>query len=114
MKVLIHLLRVFFIIASVVHVVGFFEPVSDESAVSHSVHLISYAGCALLTGRIISTYRLVLLLGLGGYPLGYHLHCFIVQAITGKFSIICLMVVVAVPLAWTLGFRQKTSASAKW
>ena len=111
MKTILFILRVlialFLTIAVTVHVVGLFMKVSDESILSHIVHIIGYSLCLFTFLRQIK-FRL-LLFGVGAvYPFYYHANCFFTHLIQQHhFNYICFEVIIVLPLAALLIFTQK-------
>ncbi|MBX7181663.1 MAG: hypothetical protein K1X82_06090 [Bacteroidia bacterium] len=96
-------------IAFVVHIYVPMAQPSNESNLSHIIHLLSYGSCGL---AFISNYSIKKwMYGIGAiYPFIYHLNCAIHQwQDFGKFSPVCWLVVVMMPagLVVLLKLEQK-------
>lgn len=107
-KVIQILISIFLVIAAAVHVVGFFIPVSTESYLSHTIHLLSYCLCLFTFLRPVK-FRIALYLMGAVYPVAYHAHCFFSQLINlHLFNSICFQVIVILPLAAVLIYKENT------
>jgi hypothetical protein len=108
------LIALFLSIAVVVHLVGPFLPDKlPEPLWSHTVHAVSYGLCFFTFLRTVR-YRL-LLFGLGAvYPFVYHANCFFTLMVNeGKFNHICFEVIVILPLAALLIWRNEKSSTTQ-
>jgi hypothetical protein len=97
-KILQNALILFLGIAFFVHIYVPMAQPSNESNLSHLIHLISYGACGL---AFISNYWFKKWMYAVGmiYPFFYHLNCAITQwNKLGKFSVVCWLVVVMMPL----------------
>lgn len=93
------LIALFLAIAVGVHIAGLFMHVSDESILSHIVHLLSYSVCLFTFLRSVK-FRLFIYLLATVYPVLYHARCFFTQLLElQKFNSICFEVIVILPLA---------------
>lgn len=87
------LLVLFFIIAVGVHVVGLISSFSDETPLSHTVHVFSYGLCLL---TILKRFKFGIGLYLAGsvYPYFIHVQCSYLQyAELNKMNAICIYTV---------------------
>ena len=104
------LIALFLTIAVIVHVVGLFMKLSDESILSHIVHIISYSLCLFTFLRPVK-FRLLLYAIGAVYPFCFHANCFFTHLIQQHhFNSICFEVIVVLPLAALLMFTQKENA----
>ncbi len=93
------LVGLFLAIAASVHVAGLFVHVSNESVLSHIVHLVSYLACMFAFLRPVQ-FRLPLYLLASVYPVYYHTRCFFTQLFElNKFNTICFAVIALLPFA---------------
>jgi len=104
------LISLFLLIAVGVHIAGLFMHVSDETILSHIVHLLSYAICLCAFMRPVK-FQLSLYLIASVYPVFYHARCFFTQlSELHKFNSICFEVIVILPLAALLIFTENKKA----
>jgi hypothetical protein len=91
------LLATFLVICVGVHVAGFFVHVSDETPLSHTIHLLSYALCLFVFLKRVK-YHLVLY-GIGFvYPFVYHALCLEKTYVElHKVNPVCMLVVILLP-----------------
>lgn len=91
------LLAVFLAICVGVHVAGLFVPVSDETPLSHVVHLLSYSLCLFVFLKRIKFHLILYCIGFI-YPFIYHALCLQkTYELTGKVNPICMLVVILLP-----------------
>lgn len=106
------LISLFLLIAVGVHVAGLFVHVSDESVLSHIIHLLSYSICLFAFLRPVKFRLIIYSIGML-YPVFYHACCFFKQLLElKKFNLICLEVIVILPMAAVLIWQnEKRSAT---
>ena len=105
------LLVVFLVICIGVHVYGLFTHFNNESDLSHTVHLLSYALC-LYSFVQPAKHRLLLYLTGLVYPFIYHALC-LGKTYNELHSVnsVCLLVVVLLPaMAYWILLEEKSSA----
>jgi hypothetical protein len=98
-KLLTILLSLFFVVCVFIHVYGLFYHVSDESILSHIVHIVSYSACF---AAVVKNFKFpVYIYWLGAvYPFMFHAVCLYKSvSIANHISGICLLVVVLLPVA---------------
>lgn len=92
------LFALFFLPAIGVHVYGLFVPITQESTVSHIIHIISYSICFIALLRALP-YRLLLYSLAAVYPFLFHANCFFTPLLQQqRFNWVCLLVIVMLPL----------------
>ena len=108
------LIALFLSVAVVVHLVGTFFPGKlPEPLWSHVVHIISYGLCLFTFLRPVKHRVFLFLLG-AVYPFMYHANCFFTQLVnSGKFNHICFEVIVILPLAALLIWRNEKSSATQ-
>ena len=106
------LLILFFITAVLVHVVGLAKPFSDETPLSHIVHVVSYGLCLFAVLRQINFGVLLYFFG-SLYPYFIHARCSYVQYMElNKLNAICIYTVVMLTAGFAfVVFAQRKSNS---
>lgn len=100
------LVALFLVICILVHVVGLVTPVSDETLLSHLVHLASYGMCLAAFWLSFSMRIPVYLVG-AVYPVYFHGQCLLhTWTSAHRINVICLLVVVILPLTAIWMFYQ--------
>ena len=103
------LLAVFLTICVLVHVYGLIYHPFPESDLSHIIHILSYSLCLFTFLRPVK-YRLLLYCMGAIYPFIYHANCFFTPLIElHKFNSICMLVIIVLPLAGWLVYKQSRS-----
>ena len=105
------LIALFLVICILVHVVGLVRPFSEETVLSHILHIISYGMC-LAAFWLYFPFRIPVYLIGAVYPLYIHGDCLAhYLSAEHRVNIICLLVVVVLPLAaiWMFYEHRKTA-----
>lgn len=99
-KIVVGLFSLFLLFCAGVHVYGLFVPFNSESTASHTIHLLSYLLC-LYSFHNKSSYGKWMYLAGMIYPVAFHAVCAYSTYIhQHRLNGICVLVVVALPLAW--------------
>jgi hypothetical protein len=105
------LIAIFLVIAILVHILGLFTHVSDESLASHLIHIASYSLCLFTFLKPIKFRLWLYCMGMV-YPFMFHANCFFMPLIQQqKFNAICLQVIVILPLAAVLIWQWDKAAN---
>lgn len=105
------LIALFFLICLGVHVYGLIAPFSEETPLSHVVHLVSYGMCLFAILQNFRTQVLVYIFG-SIYPLYIHVPCAWSALEKGHLNWVCLAVTFFIPLG-LVGLLKKGKINFK-